>query len=478
MVSGEAVPFCKTGGLADVVGALSEALSLMGHEARVLIPLYGGIDKSHLEKTDLSCSVKAGGTEKKVTFYTQRVANVPYYFVAHPFFTERKGIYGDTSFEPYADNIIRYTILDKTAIALPELLGWKPDVIHCHDWTTGLVPYMLKKGTNPFLKGTRSMTTIHNLAYQGDFTRLDFLGCDLDADPMLFKGHGSDARTNFLMAGIAFSDEVTTVSPTYAREIMDSEYGCGLEWLLQKRKDHLHGIINGIDYKEWNPQSDPLLPASFSASSLEGKAEIKRMVQKEFSLAVDDSIPLISMISRIAEQKGFGQLLEGNPCALERIVRDNKVQMIIIGTGDHAWERQMTELGKRYSNLSVNILFSNKKAHMVEAASDYFLMPSHFEPCGLNQLYSLRYGTLPIVRRTGGLADSVIDLDDHPESGTGFLFDTLSGSEIEHAVRRALAWWPDLHVGRANAMKGDYSWKKSAEAYVRLYAWGGSQNGK
>ena len=478
MVSGEAVPFCKTGGLADVVGALSQALAGMGHDARVLLPLYGSIDQGRMEETGLTATVSVDGKEEEVTFLKQEVENVPYYFVSHPLFTGRKGIYGRTSVEPYNDNIERYTLLDKAALALPKLLGWKADVVHCHDWTTGLVPYMMQKLGDPFYKDTMSMLTIHNLAYQGDFSRMDFLKCDLPAEPMLFKGHASGARTNFLMAGIAYSDEVTTVSPTYAREIMGEEYGCGLDWLLREKQEHVSGIINGIDYQEWDPRQDRLLPVHYSADHMEGKAELKRMVQKEFGLAVDDAVPMVSMISRIAEQKGFKQLLDGYPCALERIVRDNKVQMIVIGTGEHSWEEQMREIGSRYPNLSVNILFDNRMAHMVEAASDYFLMPSRFEPCGLNQLYSLRYGTLPIVRRTGGLADSVSDLDQNPETGTGFVFDTLGGSEIEQAVRRALAWWPALQVGRRNAMKGDYSWEKSAEAYARLYARGGSRNGK
>lgn len=469
MVSGEAVPFCKTGGLADVVGALSPALVKLGHDARVLIPLYGSIKKDGMTDTGLEASVRVAGRETKVSFLKKDVGPVPYYFVRHPSFTTRNGVYGETSFAPYSDNIERYTILDKAALELCKLLGWKPDVVHCHDWTAGLIPYLLKTGKDPFFKGTRTMITIHNLAYQGDFSRLDALKCDMPLAEGLYKGSGSEARVNLLKAGIAYSDEVTTVSPTYAKEILGDEYGCGLNGLLEQRKDSLTGILNGIDYTEWNSETDPFLPGHFNKDDLKGKAVCKSAAQKQFGLKVDPSVPLISLISRIAEQKGFTALLDGEPCALERIVRDLKVQLIIIGTGDEHYAKKMLEIGKRYPNLSVNILFSNKAAHLAEAASDYFLMPSRFEPCGLNQLYSLRYGTLPIVRKTGGLADSVVDLDQHPHSGTGFVFETLSGAEIEQAVRRALSYWPDLDEVRARAMSRNLSWDTSAKAYASLY---------
>ncbi|MFA6776286.1 MAG: glycogen synthase GlgA [Sphaerochaetaceae bacterium] len=469
MLSSEAVPFCKSGGLADVVGALSAALHTLGVDVRVLLPLYGSIDTTHMTRTGLSCRVTVDGFAETIEFLTQTVRGVPYYFISHPAFTERKGIYGDTSFAPYEDNIQRYTIEDKSAFGLCEALGWKPDVIHCHDWTSGFAPYLLKLSASSFFKETKSVLTIHNLAYQGDFTRLDFLKTDIPADPRIFMGTGSGARCNMLKCGLEFADKITTVSPTYAQEIRTEQFGCHLDGLLRQRKEILSGIINGVDYEEWDPKKDSHFVHHFDKDHLEGKALTKREVQKEFGLPVEAKTPLFAMISRIADQKGFRELLEGSPCALERIVRDHQLQMVIIGTGEKAMEDKLMAIGDKYPNLSVNILFSDDLAHRLEAGADYFLMPSRFEPCGLNQLYSLRYGTIPVARRTGGLADSIIDIDENPHDGDGFLFSVLSGEDIEKAVSRALSYYGQLDVLRARAMTHDFSWEQSAHSYFSLY---------
>ncbi|NCC66063.1 MAG: glycogen synthase, partial [Spirochaetia bacterium] len=398
---------------------------------------------------------------------------VTYYFIRHPFFTERKGIYGDTSFTPYQDNMRRFTLLNKGALLLCTLLDWHPDIMHCHDWTCGLLPYLLTISDDPLFKHTKSMMTIHNLAYQGDFSRLDILGCDIPPTKEMFSGYGPTKRANMLKTGLIYADRLTTVSPTYAKEIQTKQYGCSLEDLLSSRADVLDGIINGIDYDEWSPEKDAFTSHHFSSRNLEGKALLKAELQEEFGLVVDPKIPLFSMISRLADQKGFVELLEGSPCALEQMLSSVPMQMIIVGTGDSQIENQLQELGNTYDNLSVNILFSNRAAHRLEAGSDFFLMPSRYEPCGLNQLYSLRYGTIPVARKTGGLADTIIDLDENPEDGTGILFEAMSGHAILDAVKRALSWWDKgpmtMQAIRSRSMQCDYSWQRSAALYRELY---------
>ncbi|NCC12994.1 MAG: glycogen synthase GlgA [Spirochaetia bacterium] len=473
MVSSESVPFSKSGGLADVVGALSTALASLGEDVRVLLPLYGSGESSSFTELTVTLELPLLGGEELVTFSETTLNKVTYYFLRHPYFTARKGIYGDTSFTPYCDNLRRFALLNKAVLALCKALDWKPDVIHCHDWTTGFVPYLLKTEQDPFFGKTRSMMTIHNLAYQGEFSRLELLGTDIMPEERMFSGERANKRTNMLKTGLEFADLLTTVSPTYAKEIQTQELGCHLEGLLSERKNQLNGIINGIDYEEWNPETDPFLTHHFSAENLAGKELTKAEIQAEFSLEVDASIPLFAMISRLAEQKGFVELLEGSPCALERMLTEQRMQMIIVGTGDHTLEKKLVEIGKNHPNLSVNILFSNRAAHLLEAGADFFLMPSRYEPCGLNQLYSLRYGTLPVARRTGGLADSIIDLDENPEEGTGILFEQMSGHGILEAVERSLAWYrkgqKSMNEIRTRCMQWDSTWQRSAHSYLALY---------
>lgn len=456
-----------------MVGALSTALSDLHAEVHVLLPLYGSVDASDFVDSKLSLDIDLLGKQETVTFMEKELDGVLYHFVCHPMFNARLGIYGDTSFTPYLDNLERYSLLNKAVLPLCRKLDWKPDVIHCHDWTCGFVPYLLKSDTSSFFAGTKSVMTIHNLAFQGEYSRLQLLGTAIEADQRMFHGHSPEKRTNMLKTGLEFADAITTVSPTYALEIQSAEYGCNLENLLTRRSDVLTGIINGIDYQEWNPETDKFIEHHFSASDISGKALTKASIQKEFGLKVDASIPLFSMISRLAEQKGFVELLSGTPCALEKMVRDLPLQMIIIGTGEKGLEDKLIELGKKYDNLSVNILFSNRAAHRVEAGSDFFLMPSKYEPCGLNQLYSLRYGTIPVARRTGGLADSIIDLDQSPTTGTGILFSSMTSGAILESVDRALVWWEKgiltISEIRKRCMQWDSTWIRSARSYLSIY---------
>ncbi|MBI9096737.1 MAG: glycogen synthase [Sphaerochaeta sp.] len=473
MVSSESVPFSKSGGLADVVGALSTALSDLQAEVHVLLPWYGSADTSDFVDSKLSLHLDLLGKQETVTFLEKKLDGVLYHFLCHPMFSAREGIYGDTSFTPYMDNLERYSLLNKAVLPLCRELDWKPDVIHCHDWTCGFVPYLLKADTSSFFAGTKSVMTIHNLAFQGEYSRLQLLNTAIEADERMFHGPAPEKRTNMLKTGLEFADAITTVSPTYAKEIQSEEYGCNLEQLLTRRSEVLSGIINGIDYQEWNPGTDIFIDDHYSQDDLSGKDRTKASIQKEFGLTVDPSLPLFSMISRIADQKGFVELLAGSPCALEKMVRDLPLQMIIIGTGEQSLEDKLVELGKRYDNLSVNILFSNRFAHRAEAGSDFFLMPSKYEPCGLNQLYSLRYGTIPVARRTGGLADSIIDLDEHPKTGTGILFSSMTADAILEATQRALTWWqkgiPTISDIRIRCMQWDSTWIRSARSYLSIY---------
>ena len=473
MVSSEAVPFSKSGGLADVVTSLSQALVGLDNDVRLILPLYGSTDDSLFTTTPMRLTVALQGGDETVEIKQLRFQGVDCYFIVHPWFTARKGIYGDTSFTPYPDNFLRFLLLAKVPQLLCKALDWHPDILHCHDWTAGLVPFLAKRDTSGVFSQTKSVFTIHNLAYQGDFPRFDVLMGAMEVDPRMLSGEGTHQRLNMLKTGLEFADLITTVSPTYAKEIQTVEHGCGLAPLLQARSTHLHGILNGIDTQEWGPLTDSYTDIHFSAEDLSGKFQLKSTIQKRFGLAVDPVVPIISMISRIAEQKGFVELCQGTPCALEQILTELPVQVLIIGTGDKAIEEKLTALSELHPNLSVNLIFNNSAAHLVEAGSDFFLMPSRYEPCGLNQMYSLRYGTVPIARKTGGLADSIIDCDDNPEQGTGILFSEMSGKAIFEAVARAVNHYslgPEhLLPIRTHGMEVDFSWRQSAQEYLRIF---------
>lgn len=469
MVSSEAVPFSKSGGLADVVSSLSQALAALGHDVRLVLPAYGSTEDTEFIRLPYQTTITMRASTESIRYSTMEYHQVSVYLVNHPYFNERKGIYGDTSYAPYPDNLVRYTLFSQAALQLCRELSWYPEILHCHDWTVGFLPLLAKQ--DPAFSETKSVFTIHNLAYQGDFPRMDILSAGIPVDPAIFQGFGVHKRANMLKAGLEFADVITTVSPTYATEIQEEAQGCGLESLLQRRSAVLYGILNGIDTDHWNPANDPLLDIHFSSDNLEPKAQLKQMMQKRFRLPVDGSVPVVAMISRIADQKGFVELCQGTPCALEQILTDFSVQVLIIGTGDKAIEEKLSALAELHDNLSVNLIFSNEAAHLVEAGSDFFLMPSRYEPCGLNQMYSLRYGTIPIARRTGGLADSIVDISQ--DEGTGILFDEMSASAIVSAVQRAISLYngdPDtISTIRKRGMAVDFSWINSAEDYMKVY---------
>lgn len=465
MITSEAVPFSKSGGLADVVGALTPALIEKGHDARIIVPSYGtSLDNSGSLVCELEIEMLNG--PERVEIRQKTVGKTIYYFLCHKVFNLRKGIYGDTSYAPYSDNFFRFALLSKAALQLCEKINWKPDILHCHDWTAGLVPYFLKVSRSQFFMGTETVFTIHNLAYQGTFARMDFLYANVKPDEELF----TNGQVNMLKVGLIFSDCITTVSPAYAKEIQTPEQGCGLDTVLQKRSAKLKGIINGIDTDEWNPHTDKLIPHRFSKNNMEGKAKTKKELQIRLGLPVRGNVPVFAMISRLAAQKGFDTVL----LCLEKILKENDVQFVIVGTGDSNLEKRLKELGEKHKNLSVNILFSNEIAHLVEAGSDFFLMPSRYEPCGLNQLYSLRYGTIPIAHRTGGLADTIIDVEQFPKEGTGLLFNALNPEEITKHVIRAVELYhrnngKEISKIRMRAMSQNFSWSASADEYIEVY---------
>ncbi|MDD4219283.1 MAG: glycogen/starch synthase [Sphaerochaetaceae bacterium] len=471
MVSSEAVPFSKSGGLADVASSLSIALSVLDNDVRLVIPNYGSTDDSLFTTLPQATEIMIGGKFEKVRFKQLAYQGITVYLIDHPWFSKRRGIYGDTSYTPYGDNLLRYTLFAKASLALCKELDWVPQILHCHDWTAGFLPSLAKEDSENTFNKTTVVFTIHNLAYQGVYPRLDLLLTALPIKATSLEGKGVDQRANMLKTALEDADLLTTVSPTYAREIQQEEHGCGLHRLLKSRTKELFGILNGIDTEEWNPENDRFLDTHFSIEDLGGKAVLKEKMQKRFGLPVAPKVPVIAMISRIADQKGFVELCQGTPCALEQIVTDFPVQILIIGTGDKALEEKLTMLAELHDNLSVNLIFSNEAAHLVEAGSDFFLMPSRYEPCGLNQMYSLRYGTIPIARRTGGLADSIIDLTE--DDGTGILFETMSGAAIYKAVERAINLYASdsatISAIRKRGMAVDFSWINSAEEYMNVY---------
>ena len=465
MLSSESVPFSKSGGLADVVGALSSALALSGNEVSIFMPLYGSIDSSLFKET-ASFEVPLLAGTQTVHIMEAWVGKVRYLALAHPFFTERKGIYGDTSFTPYHDNCVRYLLMCKAAVE------WAAredvDILHCHDWTAGPATWLAKqRGLH-----LKSVFTIHNLAYMGEFARYDVLQAAIPVEADMLMGDGLSRRFNMLKCGLLYADWITTVSPTYAQEIQGAAQGCGMDWLLRQRSDRLSGVINGIDMDEWDPSKDAFFNEHFSAVDLSGKAALKARVQELFKLPVEADTALVAMISRLAEQKGFDTLLAGRFSTLEALLTRNKCQFIILGTGDKRYEDKLKEIASRHDNISVNIVFSQELSHLVEGAADFFLMPSHYEPCGLNQMYSLRYGTLPIAHRTGGLADTIRDIRSEGARGDGFLFENVYSDEIQDCFRQAMDTYQDkeaLHQARVNGMAEDFSWARSASQYEDIY---------
>ena len=469
-ISSEAFPLIKTGGLADVAGSLPVALLKQSQDVRLLLPAYpqvlGKIKKAKIIASSHYYNLAVNIIETKLPG-----SQLKTWLVDCPAaFNRPGGPYSDEHGQAWPDNALRFTIFCHAAvdIALDHFkLGWAPDIVHCNDWQTALVPALLSLRK----KKPASIFTIHNLAYQGIFDQQTFY--DLHLPSELWHMHGVEfyGRFSFIKGALAYADKINAVSPTYAREILKPENAYGLEGLLQHRQKDIVGILNGIDDKYWNPGSDDFLAQKYNRRSLAKKVINKTALQKELSLPVDASIPVMGMISRLVEQKGLDIILQSLPSLLEK-----EIQIIILGTGDLHYEMQLAELAQQYPHkLFVKIGYSEALAHRIEAASDMYLMPSTFEPCGLNQLYSLRYGTLPIVSRVGGLADTVIDAsEDNIQNNTanGFVLSTHSSAALIEATERALKYYPQKSLWKKiqlNAMSGDFSWASSAAHYIELY---------
>ncbi|GHG68672.1 glycogen synthase GlgA [Comamonas sp. JC664] len=466
-ISSEVAPFSKTGGLGDVAGALPAALASLGHDVKVVTPRYRDVrGAERLVPTGQSLLLRFPFGELSGPILSARLAErLEVLFLENEaLFGNRHGLYGDAS-GPFADNHRRFAYLCVGALQAAQRLGFIPDIVHANDWQTGLVPVALRRGfqAGP-LANAKSVFTIHNLAYQGQFSK-DVMG-DLGLPWDLFTAHGGlefHNTVNFLKAGLVFSDALTTVSPTYAREIQTPEQGYGLDGLLRHRAHRLHGILNGIDAQEWNPEVDPFLPARYSASDLAGKAVCKRELLGRFGLE-DTQAPVFGFVTRLAWQKGVDLLLEALPAALHADLR-----VVGVGSGEGPLEDGLRALQARYpKQVSVHLGFDAALSHLVEAGADFFLMPSRYEPCGLNQMYSLRYGTVPIVRATGGLVDTV----EGGLDGNGILFEAFHKAALLAAFRRALALYADpprLAEFRRRGMGKDFSWSASGRRYQALF---------
>jgi starch synthase len=486
MVSSEAAPLAKTGGLADVVASLPSALQSFGDPAAVVIPRYGSIDLRGSRRVYDRLQVYLGPNPYSVSIY-QAPAEYPLYLVDCPPLFDRKGIYGESGVD-YPDNHIRFAVFCRAALGVARHL-FPCDVLHCHDWQSGLIPAYLKStyATDPVFLGTKTLFTIHNLGFQGLFPATAM--AEAAIDPSLYRPDGLEffGRVSYIKGGISFADALSTVSPTYAREIQTPELGFGLDGALRGRAAVLSGILNGVDYREWNPESDPLIPARFSAEDLSGKAVCKEHLLQEFGLPAENlpgealpaealpgeallsealpreagGRPLIGIVSRLTIQKGVDLIVE----AVADIVEAG-ANIVAIGSGEPEYETLFRRMAADFpGRVGVRIGFDNRVAHLIEAGADIFLMPSRYEPCGLNQIYSLRYGTVPVVRATGGLDDTI-------DSETGFKFAEYSSAALLAAVRQALAAFSNRDAWRETMRRGmtrDFSWKASAGQYSALY---------
>lgn len=473
IVAAEMVPFAKTGGMADVVGALPKELCAQGHDARVAMPHYSRIDRAGFDLVPalgpypVPIEDRTETASLSLAHVPGPAGDVPVYMVENAHYYERDGIY------MYEDDADRFIFFCRAVLEGVKRLGWRPDVIHCHDWHTAIVPNWLKTiyKDDPFYGSTACIYTIHNLAYQGIFGNrvLEIAGVNdygFIAHPDL--PHLNDV-VDFMGRGIYYADLVTTVSPTYAREILEPEYGEGLDPLLRDRRDRLYGVLNGIDTQINNPATDPYIAAHYDAHDLSGKLTCKLDLQREAHLPQDPEVPLIGLISRLANQKGFDLI----DAILDQVLRTHHVQVVILGTGDQRYHDRLTELRARFPyQLAMFFTFNASLSQRIYAGSDMFLMPSQVEPCGLGQLIALRYGAIPIVRATGGLADTVHDYDPATGAGNGFSFQAYEPMALYGAIVRALEHYRSRDTWQRlmlQALASDFSWGVSARRYVELY---------
>ena len=473
LTSSEFAPFAKAGGLADVSAALSAYLHSAGHDVRVLLPRYARIDSMGLDIEPVESlqdlQMRIGDQEVHYAIDTVTVpgTDLRIFLLRCPQFFGRESIYTQDD-----DEHVRFTLLSRAAIEMCQQMGFAPHIFSCHDWQTGMIPLYLRTtyARDKLFAETRSVFTIHNIGYQGVFPAhvLGQLGVD-GAEQQLHQDDLNAGVINFLKTAIMYADLVTTVSPTYAREILGDEYGMGMNDLLRERASTLVGILNGVDYDEWDPAVDTLLPANYSASDMSGKATCKSVLQRELGLQEEADTPLVGIVSRLAGQKGFDLVEKVVP----RMLTERHFSFVVLGSGEPQLESFFAWLQHHFKGrVCFYKGYNNELAHLIEAGSDMFLMPSRYEPCGLNQMYSLRYGTVPVVRETGGLADSVQHYDPTTGSGTGVVFRDYDEQGLEWALNTAL----DLYDSKshwqkmvANGMAMDYSWEQQGAEYVELF---------
>lgn len=474
MIASECTPFIKTGGLADVVGSLPQALAKLGHEVIVILPYYSQIDSIHyhLRPSLQTLGVWMGNQLEWCSSDTASLGGVKFYFIDSRKYFDRYGLYHDVDFNDYLDNARRFGFFTRAALQLCRDLPFSPDIVHAHDWQSALAPAYLKiwHWNDQVLGAAASVLTIHNIAYQGVYSASDFeyLGLQWgNFTPEKFEDHG---KINFLKGGIFYADMVNTVSPNYARETRTPEYAFGLAPYLNDKGDRYLGLLNGADYSVWDPRLDTKIPAQYSADDLSGKAECKRQLQRRFILEEDESIPVLGVVSRLVSQKGLDLLAH----TIEEVLNQMRVQFVLLGAGEKDLEAYYGALPGRFpGKVGSYIGYADELSHWIEAGSDFFLMPSLFEPCGLNQIYSLRYGTLPIVRATGGLDDTVYQYNEKTGAGTGFKFWEPSPGAIYYTIGWAVSTFFDrphhIQKMREAAMQQDFSWDVTAKAYEQLY---------
>jgi len=478
LASSEAVPFAKTGGLADVSGALPVALERQGVDVSLFLPAYRSIFKSGqtIEPTGIEFDIPVGSKIVSGRFLKSTIpgSNVPVYFVDQPHYFDRDELYNENG-KDYLDNCERFVFFCRAVVEGIRLLDIPVDVIHANDWQTGLIPALL---TTEYLTAERyrsitTLFTIHNMAYQGWFWHWDMLLTGLDWKYFNWHQMECNGQLNLLKTGITFSHSISTVSPQYALEIQAEPLGCGLGGVLRDRQDVLSGIINGIDTESWNPASDPKLTTHFSIDDWKaGKIANKRALQQRVGLDVNDDIPLIGSVGRLVDQKGWELILK----ILPQWLQSRNAQWVVLGTGDKSIEKRLKMLAGQFpGKLAVEMAFSDQLARQIEAGSDMFLMPSQYEPCGLNQLYSVRYGSVPVVRATGGLRDTICDLDqaDEERTANGFSFSNWDAADLNRTLERAISTYanrPDLWKQLVETgMRQDWSWNASAARYINLY---------
>ncbi|QWV92723.1 glycogen synthase GlgA [Geomonas oryzisoli] len=470
-VASEVTPFAKTGGLADVASALPKTLKTLGHDVRIMMPFYSVVERGGMavRKGRKSASVMVDGVEKKGFLRQAALGEIPVYLIENKEYFAREELYGTPSGD-YPDNAQRFSFFCRCVLELLKKMDFRPDIIHCHDWQTALIPHYLKheRKNDPFFARTGVIFTIHNLAYQGLFPKEELATMGLSKECFNIDGLEFYGKVNLLKGGILTADLVTTVSEAYCREIRTPEMGCGLHGVLQTRKDDLVGILNGLDYEEWNPAMDREIMKNYSHASLSGKMVDKIGLQRLMGLASAPEIPVFGMVSRMVAQKGFDLIAELLP-----MIAKAPMQLVLLGNGEERYVKAFNDIkaaGAR--NIAFASGFDHSLAPKIYAGSDMFLMPSFFEPCGLGQLIAMRYGTVPVVRRTGGLADSVFDPRDNDRTPNGFVFDEYSAEALWEAINRAVTAYQDKALWKKlmrRGMSSDYSWQNSVHKYLELY---------